>query len=80
MHGLVVDNGLRIPADILLVGYDDIEFAEASVIPLTSVRAPHEEFGIAAVELLQAAIANDTKSAKQIVFQPKLIVRASTLA
>ncbi|MNR64590.1 hypothetical protein D3C85_1872890 [compost metagenome] len=50
------------------------------MIPLTSVRAPHEEFGIAAVELLQAAIANDTKSAKQIVFQPKLMVRASTLA
>lgn len=80
MHGLVVDNGLRIPADILLVGYDDIEFAEASVIPLTSVRAPHEEFGIAAVDLLQAAIAKDTESAKQIVFKPKLMVRASTLA
>lgn len=80
MHGLVVDGGLRVPADILLVGYDDIEFAEASVIPLTSVRAPREEFGAAAVDLIQAAFAKDPEPAKQIVFQPKLMVRASSRA
>ncbi|WP_026555218.1 LacI family DNA-binding transcriptional regulator [Arthrobacter sp. 35W] len=79
MHGLVVDHGIRIPADMLLVGYDDIEFGAASIIPLTSIRTPHEGFGIAAVDLLTAEIANsDAGRKKNIVLQPELVVRAST--
>jgi LacI family transcriptional regulator len=52
LQALVVDHGVRVPAEVALVGYDDIEFGESSIIPLTSERAPHEEFGIAAVDRL----------------------------
>jgi LacI family transcriptional regulator len=79
MQGLVVDNGIRIPEDIMLVGYDDIEFGAASIIPLTSIRSPHEGFGMAAVDLLAAEIADtDPQRQKHIVFPPELVVRASS--
>jgi LacI family transcriptional regulator, galactose operon repressor len=32
--------GLNVPADLAIVGYDDIEFAAAAAVPLTSVRQP----------------------------------------
>jgi LacI family transcriptional regulator len=76
---VLVHGGIRVPEDIALVGYDDIEFGEASIIPLTTIRAPHEGFGFAAVDLLVAAMADEQSDApKQVIFQPELIVRAST--
>jgi LacI family transcriptional regulator len=81
MQSLVVDHGVRVPDDIALIGYDDIEFGEASIIPLTSVRAPHEEFGIAAVDLLINELSDSpTDTPKQVVFPPHVVVRASTAA
>ena len=43
---------LRVPDDIALVGYDDIDFAAATVVPLTSIRQPSLLIGKTAVELL----------------------------
>jgi LacI family transcriptional regulator len=71
--------GIRVPHDVALVGYDDIEFGESSLIPLTSIRSPHEGFGFAAVDLLVNEMADEpTDAPKQVVFQPELVVRAST--
>ncbi|MEZ0166382.1 LacI family DNA-binding transcriptional regulator [Kineococcus sp. LSe6-4] len=44
--------GLTVPGDLALVGYDDIEFAAAAAVPLTSVRQPTDLLGRSAVELL----------------------------
>jgi LacI family transcriptional regulator len=44
--------GLRVPADLAIVGYDDIEFAEAAAVPLTSVSQPRHLLGRTAAELL----------------------------
>jgi LacI family transcriptional regulator len=80
LQALVVDHGVSVPDDIALVGYDDIEFGESSIIPLTSIRAPHEEFGIAAVELLIAELSGEPSDApKHVVFPPHLVVRGSTV-
>lgn len=79
LQALVVEQSIAVPAEIALVGYDDIEFGEASIIPLTSVRAPHEEFGIAAVELLINELSESpTEGTKQVVFEPILVVRESS--
>jgi LacI family transcriptional regulator len=79
LQTLVRDHGIRVPEDVALIGYDDIEFGESSIIPLSSIRAPHEEFGMAAVDLLIAEIAGDKPDApKHVVFPPTLVVRAST--
>jgi LacI family transcriptional regulator len=77
MHVLVA-GGVRVPEDIALIGYDDIEFGETSLIPLTSVRLPHEAFGFAAVDLLMEEIAG-TVGDRHLVFEPELVVRASSV-
>ena len=46
--------GLDVPDDLAIVGYDDIEFAEAAAVPLTSVSQPRHLLGRTAVELLLA--------------------------
>ncbi len=79
MQGLSVTYGVRIPEDIAIIGYDDIEFAESSLIPLSSIRAPHEGFGFAAVDLLVNEMSGDPRPGpKQQVFAPELVVRASS--
>ncbi|MDO7880714.1 LacI family DNA-binding transcriptional regulator [Salinibacterium soli] len=70
--------GLRVPQDIALIGYDDIDFASAAVVPLSSIRQPSALIGQTAVELLLAEAADPEVAPSQVVFQPELIVRAST--
>jgi LacI family transcriptional regulator len=41
----MTQRGIRVPADIAIVGYDDIEFAAAAAVPLSSVRQPREQLG-----------------------------------
>lgn len=72
MHG-----GLRVPDDLAIVGYDDIEFAAAAAVPITSIRQPRQTMGAAAVELLLAELAG-ADDRQQVVLQPELIVRASS--
>lgn len=77
MQELVL-GGMRVPADIAIVGYDDNEFAEASLIPLSSVRGRHEGFGVAVVDLLFDAIEGTAIDQPHRMFEPDLVVRAST--
>lgn len=70
-------SGLRVPEDIALVGYDDIDFAAAAVVPLSSISQPRAKIGATAVSILleEAATAS---APQQVQFQPELVVRAST--
>ena len=62
-----------------IVGYDDIEFAGAAAVPLSSVRQPREQLGRAAAELLlEEAESGDTHRHRHVVFQPELVVRRSS--
>ena len=64
--------GLRVPEDLAIVGYDDIEFAEAAAVPLTSVPQPRHRIGRIAAELLIAE-ARDRGAAhehRQVVLHP----------
>ncbi|NLP83337.1 LacI family transcriptional regulator [Microbacterium sp. CFH 90308] len=74
----LVAGGVSVPTEVALVGYDDNEFAEASLIPLTSVRARHEDFGATAVDLLFEAIEHASVPDPQRVYAPELIVRESS--
>ena len=78
MRGLG-QRGLKIPDDIALIGYDDVEFASMLSPALTSIRQPKYQLGHAAAELLLHEI-NDTEQHQhtQIIYQPELIIRAST--
>ncbi|MDQ7908764.1 substrate-binding domain-containing protein [Phytohabitans sp. ZYX-F-186] len=70
---------VRVPDDIALVGYDDIDFAAAAAVPLTSVRQPRASLGqTAATLLLEEANDPDHHRHRQVVFEPELIVRESS--
>ncbi|UDY23277.1 LacI family DNA-binding transcriptional regulator [Nocardioides sp. Kera G14] len=72
--------GLRVPEQLAIVGYDDIEFAAAAAVPLTSVRQPRQELGRVASELVIDEATNIHHHHQQVVFTPELVARASTLA
>ena len=71
--------GLRVPDQLAIVGYDDIEFAAAAAVPLTSVRQPRQELGRAAADLVLDEASNPAHQHQQVVFTPELVARASTL-
>ena len=71
--------GVHVPGDIAIVGYDDIDFAADSAIPLTSVRQPKYQLGQTAAKLLlEEADRPAQHEHRRIVFTPELITRAST--
>jgi LacI family transcriptional regulator len=79
LRGLL-ERGIRVPKDVALVGYDDIEFAATAAVPLTSVRQPALEIGRAAAELLVEEIEGTSGHRHRVVrFAPGLVVRASSL-
>lgn len=78
LQSLTMLAGLTVPDDLRLVGYDDIDFAAATVVPLTSIRQPSLLIGKTAVELLVEQIGPDPKEPREVVFQPELIVRESS--
>ena len=77
LQAVTLMGDLAVPQDIALIGYDDIDFARSAVIPLSSIRQPSTQIGTAAIDLLAAAVEVDHKP-QHIVYQPELIVRAST--
>jgi len=68
---------LRIPADVAIIGFDDLPWAEALDPPLTVVRQPAYEVGRAAVELLLRRLENRDAPAAALRLRPRLILRRS---
>jgi LacI family transcriptional regulator len=77
LQGVGLFGGVRVPEDLALVGYDDIDFAAAAAVPITSMRQPREQIGADALDLLLAEL-DGGKGPRNIVLQPELIVRGST--
>ena len=69
--------GIRIPQDISIVGYDDIEIADVVNPALTTVRQPLDEMGRTAFDLAIGSLEGRIKSAKQVILTPELIIRES---
>jgi LacI family transcriptional regulator len=70
------ERGIEVPADMALVGYDDVEFAAALAPPLTTVRQPSFEMGVAAARLLLRS--GTDGSGEHLQFVPELVPRASS--
>jgi LacI family transcriptional regulator len=70
---------LNVPGDLAIVGYDDIDFAGAAAVPLTSVRQPRSQLGEAATALLIEEVDRAGEHIhRQVVFEPELVVRESS--
>ncbi|MCZ2821531.1 LacI family DNA-binding transcriptional regulator [Modestobacter sp. VKM Ac-2977] len=74
----MVRHQVRVPDDFAIVGYDDIDYAAAAAVPLTSVRKPRQELGRRAAELLLDEAAGEGHQHDQPVFEPMLVVRESS--
>ncbi|GAA4598494.1 LacI family DNA-binding transcriptional regulator [Planotetraspora phitsanulokensis] len=73
--------GVRVPGDVMLIGYDDIDFAAASAVSLSSITQPTYRLGRIATQLLLDECDNpEGHTHQQIMFQPTLVVRESTAA
>ena len=74
------ESGRRVPEDVSVVGFDDIQSAAFQNPSLTTVRQPLREMGVIGAETLLKRIASPVKTdyPKEIVVKPQLIVRAST--
>ena len=57
---------MRVPDEIAVIGYDDIEFASVAAVPLTSVRQPAREMGRLAGDLLLHQIGGDADRATRV--------------
>ncbi|HAS1005181.1 TPA: substrate-binding domain-containing protein, partial [Enterobacter cloacae] len=68
-------NGVRIPQDMLLAGYDDQKISEQLTPPLTSIQLPYSELGRLAVEYL----CNQEDAATHVTLAGRLKARASSL-
>ncbi|MGB3481920.1 MAG: LacI family DNA-binding transcriptional regulator [Mycobacterium sp.] len=82
LQALTLVGGLRVPHDMALIGYDDIDFARSAVVPLSSIRQPTARIGSTAIDLLIRAAATpldpSDRCPEHVVFDPELIVREST--
>ncbi|MFD7245048.1 substrate-binding domain-containing protein, partial [Streptomyces massasporeus] len=76
--------GVGVPDDLAIVGYDDIEFAAAAAVPLTSVRQPAVTMGAMAADLLLEETEEEGAARahehRRVVLQPELVVRRSSLS
>jgi LacI family transcriptional regulator len=77
LQALVMLGSVKVPDEMAIIGYDDIDFSAATVVPLSSIRQPSELIGFRAVELLIAEV-EGAGTREQVVFQPELVVREST--
>lgn len=70
--------GLRVPDDISVVGFDDIQSAAYITPPLTTVRQPLQKVGEIAARTLLGRIEGRMKYVPEITVEPELVVRKST--
>lgn len=74
----ILEQGLDIPADVRVCGYDDIEFAAYLRRPLTTMRQPKEIIGVKGMGLLMKRINKSRGYPETVVLKSELVVRQST--
>ena len=72
------ERALRVPEDISVVGFDDIQFAAFNTPSLTTVRQPLEKMGEIAAETLLARIESEQEYPPEIAIEPTLVKRESS--
>jgi LacI family transcriptional regulator len=77
-YDVLRDRGLRIPDDVSVIGYNDIQFADKFDPPLTTIRIPHHQVGVRAAQLLLEWLAGEGSTPMTVRLAPSLVVRAST--
>jgi LacI family repressor for deo operon, udp, cdd, tsx, nupC, and nupG len=72
-------HGIRVPEDMSVVGFDDIELVAHISPPLTTVRQPRAEIGRVAAERMLAVLSGQNETTDTIL-PVELVIRESTAA
>jgi len=75
----VQDLGLRVPDDVAVAGFDDLETARYVDIPVTTVRPPREQAAAKAFDMMMAILRDPKRPPEQVRLPCELVVRASTV-
>lgn len=73
-----IKNSRRIPEDLSIIGFDNVEIASIVIPSLTTVNQPMFDIGFQSFELLHEKIKKDNRIEKQIFLETNLIVRDTT--
>lgn len=74
---IFVENGIRVPQDVSLVGFDDSEIAQNSIPRLTTMTHPKDHLGRSAAEMILRKIRNPEEVIEDVVYRPGLVIRQS---
>ncbi len=72
----ILDYGLKIPENVAMIGFDNIDQDLHATVPLTTVHQPTSEIGKYAFEILSRLI-NREQPKKRIILEPSLVIRES---
>ena len=76
----LLELGFRVPQDLSLVGFDDIELSKLLFPPLTTVRQEKEAMGQQAAAVFLRLVEGKALEERELVIAPQLMVRGSTAA
>lgn len=76
---VIMSLGLKIPEDVSIIGYDNIEISKYLPISLSTVDTQSREVGILATEILIKKIKEHSLKAECRIVEPQLVVRESTV-
>jgi DNA-binding LacI/PurR family transcriptional regulator len=71
-------NGLRVPHDVSVVGFDDAPAARYALVPLTTVSYPIETMNLHVVEFTQSRLKGYDGPPRTEVVQGEIVIRSST--
>ncbi|MDR0720134.1 MAG: LacI family transcriptional regulator [Treponema sp.] len=74
------DEGIRVPADVSVIGFDDIEISDFMMPRLTTIRQPIKEMGEQTALSLHRLISGNNNIMEELVLPYRLIIRESTRA
>jgi LacI family transcriptional regulator len=74
----LAEQGRKIPGDVAVLGYDDVDFTAIVPMPLSTVRQPKSLLGETAAKLLLDELQGHAHTHTQRVFAPELVIRQST--
>lgn len=74
----VLERGLRIPEDVAVIGYDDMSFASSPLVQLTTVHAPREQMGVAAVRVLLDRVEDPESPVQTVILPHRLVARRTS--
>lgn len=76
-YEFIMDNGIAMPSDVSLLGFDDLPFASSLRPSVSAVRQPVDDLGTTAARVLFEQIETEISAPRKIVLENSLVVRAS---